>query len=66
MSDILRTTNALFGVERSYGIDELLQGPHTLDQILDDQRLKTAIRRAVNREKAPIWLKNSIRERIGG
>ena len=66
MSDILRTTNALFGVERSYGIDELLQSPHTLDQIRDDQRLKTAIRRAVNREKAPIWLKNSIRGRIRG
>ena len=66
MSDILRTTRALFGVERNHGIDELLQIPHRLEQVRDDRRLKMAIKRAVNREKAPFWLKNSIRDQIRG
>jgi hypothetical protein len=66
MSDILRTTRALCGVERNHGIDEFLESSQTLEQIRDDRRLKMAIKRAVNQEKAPIWLKNSIRDQIRG
>lgn len=67
MDKVRSTTNALFGVERNFGIDELLRESNSsLEQIRDDQRLKDALKRAVDREKAPQWLINSIRDSIRG
>ena len=67
MDKVRNTTKALFGVERAFGIDDLLwTSKSSLEQIRDDQRLKAALKRAVNGEKAPQCLINSIRESIRG
>ena len=67
MYKVQNTAKALFGIERDFGVNELLQATHPLSEhIGEEQRLKTALKRAVNREKASQWLVNSIREKIRG
>jgi len=67
MDKVQSTTKALFGVERAFGIYDLLRDSHSsLEQIRDDQRLKAALKRAVSREEVPQWLINSIRDSIRG
>jgi len=67
MDKVQITTKALFGVERAFGIDELLRASHsTLEQTRDDQRLKTVLKRAVSSEKAPQRLISSIRDSLRG
>ena len=67
MDKVQSATTALFGVERNFGVDELLRASYSsLEHIRDDQRVKAALKRAVNREKAPEGLINSIRDSIRG
>jgi len=67
MNKVQSARKGLFGVEPNPGIDELLRAARpSFEQIRDDRRLKVALKRAVNREKAPRWLVDSIRDSVRG